>query len=576
MVFTTTREFNVEGAPSAPLGIDPLAGKPILREDLSNAALERLVQQYVAAGMPEPQARRLAANQVKMYGPQGASGLADEHANDPAGVKESAAAIAEDDRRHAQMKADYDRATGLGPASPELEAQFADSERYSAEQGRLRRAGLHSQTPVDPGTPEQQASWNQFLEDNPDEMRRYRPQVAAEREQAVRAGEETAHAAMLDQKYGPGVGAKYLEAKSQGRSVGTDVIPVPTYSDDEMAQRREAAAASNDIRLRRRLIAAAGYEADPGEEVSLDDMRTRIAIRKQADREARERQWKAQVMLRAGNRVGALGTEGLDDWQRAAIAGGPTPLAVEAARAARQSPDNDVRLKGIEAQIAAANADREARANEFRATMARQEAEAKERAKQFDASQTLAMTRMTEEGKRQEAAIAAQLASSGREWDARRAMNTENAEVERHRAATADKKIDEQVRMAEDKARMLAEREARLRELEFQQKSPGMYDVISGRADTRDAASSLKAMAGRSDRFQWLPGGGFGLREATAMNDELLGLARQAELLGVQSPLTDPAYRRELIKRYGYASGWSGGRGGWFGDFWHPMPPDLR
>jgi hypothetical protein len=376
-------------------------------------------------------------------------------------------------------------------------------------------------------------------------MRRYRPQVAAEREQAVRAGEETAHAAMLDQKYGPGVGAKYLEAKSQGRSVGTDVIPVPTYSDDEMAQRREAAAASNDIRLRRRLIAAAGYEADPGEEVSLDDMRTRIAIRKQADREARERQWKAQVMLRAGNRVGALGTEGLDDWQRAAIAGGPTPLAVEAARAARQSPDNDVRLKGIEAQIAAANADRDARAKEFAATMQRQEAEAAERARQFEASQAMNMARMEAEGKRQEAAIAAQLANSGREWDARRAMNTENADAERQKADAAALKINEQIRMAEE-ARAKAEREKEIMAWESQY-GPGARHIVDGAYDTPEAQESLGAMAAAADK-SWT---GF-------YNSDAVRLDATLQRLGI----ADPSVRKRLVNEYGLGPMSASGPGG--------------
>jgi hypothetical protein len=349
MVFTTTREYNVEGAPSTPLGIDPLAGKPILREDLSNAAMERLVQQYVAAGMPEPQARRLAANQVKMYGPQGASGLADEHANDPAGVKESAAAIAEDDRRHAQMKADYDRATGLGPASPELEAQFADSERYSAEQGRLRRAGLHSQTPVDPGTPEQQASWNQFLEDNPDEMRRYRPQVAAERDAATRDAETTQLYANIRAKYGEGEAEAWLAARQSGEVYVPHFASQTQRNEDRRRLEIDAASGGAGSAASRALLNAADarYTANVSaprwiREANLNpddpavkamgpgELRWRARNARNADKQARELQWRAQVMMNAGNRLGALALPGLDDWQRAAIVGGPTPAAVEA------------------------------------------------------------------------------------------------------------------------------------------------------------------------------------------------------------------------------------------------------
>jgi hypothetical protein len=59
------------------------------------------------------------------------------------------------------------------------------------------------------------------------------------------------------------------------------------------------------------------------------------------------------------------------------------------------------------------------------------------------------------------------------------------------------------------------------------------------------------------------------------MNDELLAMADQAQRVGIETRLADPAYRRQLIEQYGYASGWSGGRGGWFGDFWQPMPEGL-
>jgi hypothetical protein len=345
MVFTTTREFNVDGAPSTPLGIDPLAGKPILSKDLGNAALEQLVAQYVAAGMPEPQARRLAANQVKMYGPQGAMGLANERANGSADVRAVATALAKDDERHAQMKAGYDSATGMG-ATPEIDAQFADSERYSAEQGRLRRGGLHSQTPVDPGTPEQQASWNQFLEDNPDEMRRYRPQEAAARDAAARDAETKQLYPTIVAKYGEGEAKAWLAA----RQAGDAYVPTTAHQQSMNAQRQadELAAARGNAEARGRLDEAdARYtqqvstprwirEAnlnpdDPAvQAMSPGALRLKARNARNADKQARELQWRAQVMMNAGNRLGALALPGLDDWQRAAIVGGPTPAAVEA------------------------------------------------------------------------------------------------------------------------------------------------------------------------------------------------------------------------------------------------------
>lgn len=124
-----------------------------------------------------------------------------------------------------------------------------------------------------------------------------------------------------------------------------------------------------------------------------------------------------------------------------------------------------------------------------------------------------------------------------------------------------------------------ADEESRLRSqaqlMAFRQQSPGLHDIMTGRPHTRAAADALKSIARNSDRFQYLPGGGFGLREATAMNDELLALAEQARQLGFDTPLTAPEYRRQLIDSFGYSSGWSGGRGGWFGDLFRPMPDGL-
>ena len=133
-------------------------------------------------------------------------------------------------------------------------------------------------------------------------------------------------------------------------------------------------------------------------------------------------------------------------------------------------------------------------------------------------------------------------------------------------------------RVAEDDAKRRGE-DARLQlqmRLSMQEKSPGLHDLISGNSSTEDAIRELKKIADGADSFQWLPGGGFGLREATSMNDHLKRLAAQAQQMGINSPLADPAHRRELIKRWGYSSGWVGGKGGWMGDWFHPMPEELQ
>jgi hypothetical protein len=108
---------------------------------------------------------------------------------------------------------------------------------------------------------------------------------------------------------------------------------------------------------------------------------------------------------------------------------------------------------------------------------------------------------------------------------------------------------------------------------QFSLANPGAYHAAIG-LQTPEADEYLKNAAAGADNFQFLPGGGFGNREAGSMNAALLALARQADMSGVPNRLNDRAYREELIRKYGYASGWSGGRGGWFGDLWQPIPND--
>jgi hypothetical protein len=123
------------------------------------------------------------------------------------------------------------------------------------------------------------------------------------------------------------------------------------------------------------------------------------------------------------------------------------------------------------------------------------------------------------------------------------------------------------------KQQQMEEAQKRAMEMRFATESPGEYAAARG-LQTPEAADVMKRLASESDRFQWLPGGGFGEREAGSMNAALIDLARRAEMAGVPTRLNDRAYREELIRKYGYASGWSGGRGGWTGDWWQPIPSD--
>jgi hypothetical protein len=343
MVFVSASESNVEGAPSTPLVVEPQAGDP------KAALIARLTQQHIASGRDPVQARRLAEQQVQSMGVEYAAGYSQRMEANPAFLEEAAREGKAADARHAQMQSDYNAATGLGPISPELQAQWEDSERRSAERSRVINAGLHPQQPADPGTPEQQARWEQFLESNPDEMQRYRPEEYAARQAAERAASDKSHAAMLDEKYGPGTGAKWSAARAEGRGVGTDVIPVLKATDQQIADRRAADARYTASVSRPRWAREAGLSQDAEETVKMSDgdLRLAAANARAADKQARELQWRAQLMMNRGNYAGALALPGIDDSMRSAIlnqqnaslnanrAGGPinfgpTPLGVQA------------------------------------------------------------------------------------------------------------------------------------------------------------------------------------------------------------------------------------------------------
>jgi hypothetical protein len=487
------------------------------------------------------------------------------------------------------------------PITPD-EDIVSPSERMTNERVRIIRAGLHPQQPADPGTPEQQANWEKFLASNPDAMQRYRPDEYEAQQAEVREKENAALLNNIKMKYGESEADAWLASKNAGRvyvpRTGDQISAAENHGATRLAAARGDVDARNDLAAanerysnavsRPRWAREAGLSIDSEETTNMSDgdLRLAAAQKRAADKQARELQWRAQLMMNRGNYAGAMALPGADDSIRSAalsqqnaalnanraggpINFGPTPLGVEATQASRQDPQNDVRLKGIEAQIAAANADRAARSEEFKAMMEDRASDRQLRLQEMQRASDKDFERIRAENARFEKEMQRRMEESRMEWGTRERMGIDSNAVEREKLGAA-------ASAAAAKESLTAEREAKLSELRFQQQSPGAYDVIAGRSDTEGAADALKAIAGRSDRFQWLPGGGFGLREATAMNDELLGLARQAELLGMSSPLTDPAYRRELIKRYGYASGWSGGRGGWFGDLWQPMPDGLK
>jgi hypothetical protein len=301
---------------------------------------------------------------------------------------------------------------------------------------------------------------------------------------------------------------------------------------------------------------------------STSRMRDAAAQRRIADSQKREKSWKAQAML-AGrdpgknavnafnimtpeqqqdvvqtrmqfpNREGGKG----DEWDRRLDM---MRLQMENDRTEREK---DRTMTREERQ--AAREDAERRFTEERAI---RDKEWEDRSRKWEQEQLLATQRHDAQMAAQSGQLEA-LRQSGVRGDAELDIRREEA------AAKAD--AQKQTQALQDRAM----------EMKFMAERPGEYAVATG-LQTPEADDFLKRLASQSDRFQWLPGGGFGEREAGSLNASLLDLARQAELAGLNTRLRDRAYREELIKKYGYASGWSGGRGGWMGDFWQPIPPD--
>jgi hypothetical protein len=326
MALVSARESNLDGAPSAPLVVEPQAGDP--RE----AVIARLTKQHIAAGRPPDKARRLAEMQVASMGTGYASAYSDRMADDPAFLENAARESNAADARHAQMESDYNAATGLPGGRPPA----PDMSEFDVMQGD------------EPGTVRR---WNAAT-GRYDTVRAGRPglgQPPAAAEDEARAADDKAHAARLDAKYGPGTGAKWLEARASGRGVGTDVIPVIAPTDGELTARQDADARYTDAVSRPRWAREAGLSMDAEEttQMSDGDLRLAAAQKRAADKQARELQWRAQLMMNRGNYAGALALPGMDDAMRSAVlnqqnaalnanrAGGPinfgpNPLGVQA------------------------------------------------------------------------------------------------------------------------------------------------------------------------------------------------------------------------------------------------------
>lgn len=322
------------------------------QEAAGRGAAETLADLHNAAGASPERAMRLARNQVQTYGPSGAAGLAEEYAT-PEGMarlQQAQQEIAADDARHQRMYDDYFTATNAPShqrVTPETQRQWDDTERYAREQGRIIRSGLHSQTPVDPGTPEQNARWDRFLKNNPDEMARYRPEEAAASQKAADDQAWADRRPLLVKRYGEEEVAKMEAARVKGtvyvpntkeqrerNQVTEDLVTTAMQGNTASRaalQRRDRDRYENVAKPRQ--LRELGIT--PEEAKGMSDERIRIMLRekREEEKQAKDLLWRPRTMIQAGNAIGAMALPGMDDWQLSAIRGGPTPLDVEARQA---------------------------------------------------------------------------------------------------------------------------------------------------------------------------------------------------------------------------------------------------
>lgn len=333
------------------------------------AAEARLAAQYQAAGMSPERAARIARNEAAMYGERGATAKATEQDSDYG--RERLAGVAQqleaDDARHQQMYDNHFRATGA-PSHQQIPAEEAARDeyrqRYNALFDSYRRDGVHSQQPIDPGTPEQNERWDAFLESNPEQMARFRPRDYATQQAAEADRRFAERRPLLVERYGEEEVGRMEAARRQGRAY----VPNTADQRDNIAarQKQETLAMQGNTDAREGLARAdrerfdrtgrprqlrelgiapdlrgpqlnAALGLDETATPSQADARIRTLLRDQRDaqKQAKDLLWRPRTMIRGGNAIGALALPGLTPGQEAAILGGPTPLAAQAVSAER-------------------------------------------------------------------------------------------------------------------------------------------------------------------------------------------------------------------------------------------------
>jgi hypothetical protein len=588
-------ESNLEGAPSSPLNVEPTVG------EVEAKTLQR-IRELIAAGMHPDEARRVAYAQT---------GLGDAYSRDMQRQFEEGRNRPPDEEEMA-LRASMRPAPLDMSSTDTLPGDQPGTMRVWNQRTRQYDTVRKPTAPVapkpDPTLGSPVGSGPAFSTEAERDRYNARPKYTGEQEQAMRdAGAtwaEIAEARMSPRDrdmmgvgqsgyapvYSPSGGVTYLprapgagtaNAATDGRMVGKEVDNrdrnpslqrpdleargyVPTMVDgpngpemvymltpEKLKANRELGQQQSNARMMSRLRDAAGITNPTEEDLALtaDQLRERGRAKKLADRQAKELQWRAQVMMRAGNRAGALALPGLDDWQRSVIAGGPTPLGVEAARAARRDGGDDARLAAIQAQMETAAADREQRRQEFEQSMNDREAEREQRRDDSQAEHTRRLEEFRAANARAMAELRARDDATRMEWDTRARMNTENAGVERAKAEAAEKLKADEARRNEEMLRKKEHERTVIAPLEAQH-GAGIRHIIAGNYETPEAQASMESMAAASDQ-SWT---GF-------YNSDALRLDATLQRLGI----TDPSVRLRLVNQYGLgpmAAFGPGGRSG--------------
>lgn len=208
------------------------------------------------------------------------------------------------------------------PANPGVEAGSSDVSAVYDFAQRLRGADVSEQLPIPEGS------------DGRSVAPGFRPGTAN-----AATGNAATGARADNRDVPPGLRRPDLEKRGyeavymEGPNGGEWVYQL---SDQARSDARDRTQADRAERSLQRLRVAAGVAGTPeAEGKTPSQLRELIAAKRADEAKAREAMWRPRLMMQRGNAVGALAVPGLNDWQRQFIAGGPTPLTVEAAHNAQ-------------------------------------------------------------------------------------------------------------------------------------------------------------------------------------------------------------------------------------------------